>query len=176
MIRRPSARGRGNLDASFDRRNLSQRRRLAVGALLSVVALAVLAGFLAWRQYDTGKEHALNEVRARVVLASTVFDTYFGGELSTLESIAKAPAVTKQDIPAMTAYFRRVQPPKGKLFPGGLGWIDLTGSERAMSSSPRPEPPDRGLRPATTSSGPSPPGGRSSARVSSRDGSTGGSS
>jgi len=121
-------------------RKLAQRRRLLAGAILALFALAVLAGFLAWRQYDDGKKHALNEVDARVVLASNVFDTYFSGELGVLKSIADSDAVMAADPKAMTAYFKRVQPPKGKEFTGGLGWIDLHGRVRATSSTSAARP------------------------------------
>jgi serine phosphatase RsbU (regulator of sigma subunit)/anti-sigma regulatory factor (Ser/Thr protein kinase) len=126
---------------------LARRGRFAAGAVLVVAALAAGAVLLAWRQYDDGKQHALNEARARVVLAATVFDTYFGGEVGTLESIAKSPVVVAGNRPAMAAYFRSVQPPKGKLFTGGLGWIDRQGLSR-VSTIPTKGPPisvaDRG--------------------------------
>ena len=38
----------------------------------------------------------------------------------------------------MTAYFRRVQPAGGRLFTGGLAWLDLSGRERASSARIRP--------------------------------------
>jgi serine phosphatase RsbU (regulator of sigma subunit)/anti-sigma regulatory factor (Ser/Thr protein kinase) len=123
-----------------DRRGLAQRRRLAAGAVLAVATLVAVATVLAWRQYDDGKQHALNEARARVVLAATVFDTYFGGQLSALSSMAAAPSVVAGNTKAMTAYFKRVQGPKGKVFTGGLGWIDLSGRTRA-SSDPLPRRP-----------------------------------
>jgi len=118
----------------------TQRPRLLVGGIVAVLALAALAGVFAWRQYDDGKRHALNELDARVVLAATVFDTYFSGELSQLRSIAETAAVRAGNAPAMTAYFRRVQPKKGSAFSGGLGWIDRDGRVRA-SSAPTPAGP-----------------------------------
>ena len=38
----------------------------------------------------------------------------------------------------MLAYFKRVQPPKGKLFPGGLSWVNREGIARVSSSQEQP--------------------------------------
>ena len=87
--------GRGGLEAVFGRGASAFGKRLGLGALVLVLLLVVLGVLLAWRQYDDGKDHALTEMRARVVLASTVFDTYFAGQLSTLATIANAPSVVR---------------------------------------------------------------------------------
>ncbi len=132
---------------ALDRRGLGRRRRIALVAVVAVVGLGAVAAVLAWRQYGDAKQHALSEAHTRVVLAATVFDTYFGGELAALRSIAASPSVVSGDVPAMDAYFRRVQPRNGKLFPGGLGWIDSTGRTRATSTARRgklPNVADRG--------------------------------
>ena len=116
-------------------RQLPQRRRLVAGAILAAVALAALAAFFSWRQYDDAKRHALNEVEARVVLGKTVFDTYFAGEIAVLQSVASSAAVMSGDTTAMGSYFKRVQPPEGAPFSGGLGWVDLDGRVSASSSA-----------------------------------------
>jgi serine phosphatase RsbU (regulator of sigma subunit)/anti-sigma regulatory factor (Ser/Thr protein kinase) len=129
--------GKGGLEATFGRSAAAFRRRLALGALAAVVVLVALGTLLAWRQYDDGKDKALNELYARVALASSVFDTYTAGRIQTLNSIAAAPAVVRGDTSAMSEYFARVQG-KGeeKLFNGGLGWVDKTGMSRASDTNP----------------------------------------
>ena len=112
------------------------RRILTYVAVAIVAALAAGAAFFAFHQYDDGKAHAENELRARVFLAATVFDTYFNGQLTTLAGIASSPEVVSGDAAAMQRYFARVQPPKGKVFTAGLGWIDLSGKVRASSNPP----------------------------------------
>ena len=111
------------------------RRRLLVGGLLAVLVLVGVASLLAWRQYTDDRQRALNDDHARVVLAASLLDTYFGGELSVLSTIAAAPPVVDGDQAGMAAYFRRVQPPGGKLFNGGIGWIDLQGVSQVSSTA-----------------------------------------
>ena len=122
------------------------RQRLSLAALVAVLALVGVASLLALRQYDSGKQKALNEAHARVVLAGTILDAYFQGELSTLGAIAAAPAVVARDEVAMRSYFLRVQPPTGSLFSGGIGWIDANGNSRVSSTIPEPNISER-LRP-----------------------------
>ena len=113
------------------------RRRLAFGALAGIAVLVVLGSFLAWRQYEDGKQKAVNEMHARVALASAVFDTYFAGRISTLQAVASAPSVVRIDTALMDEYLRRVQgDPKKPLFTQGLGWIDRMGHPRASDKLP----------------------------------------
>ena len=100
-----------------------------------------VSALLAWRQYDAEKKKALVELQARVVLASTVFDTYFAGQLGLLNSIAASPAVVAADQPAMRAYFTRLESGKAKPFTGGLGWIDRQGVSRVSSNRRTGAPP-----------------------------------
>src|SRR5471030_2183736 len=102
-------------------------RRLLLSALLAGLVLVCVAGALAWRQYDDARASAVNDARTRVTLAGAMIDTYFGGELTTLTSIAESPSVRAGDEGAMRAYFKRVEPPGGGPFGGGLGWIDRSG-------------------------------------------------
>ena len=136
---------------------VAQRRRLLTAGVATTVALAALAGFFAWRQYGDGKQHALNELDARVVLASTVFDTYFSGELSTLRSIAASPPVVSGSASAMRSYFRRLRPAEEAAFTGGIGWIDRNGRVVASSTPTRSGPAinvaDRGYFRAVVASG-----------------------
>ena len=53
-------------------------------------------------------------------------------------SIAQAPVVQATDEEGMLAYFKRVQPPKGKLFPGGLSWVNREGTARISSNQEQP--------------------------------------
>src|SRR4051794_17335313 len=99
------------------------RRPTALLALAALLLFAAVAGALAWRQYDDAKQTAVDNARARAVLAATVFDVYFNGQIGTLSAIAQAPVVVGGDEQHMLVYFKRVQPPRGKLFPGGLAWV-----------------------------------------------------
>jgi len=99
-----------------------------VSALSGVLLVVAVAAFLAWQQYDDTRATALNTVQVRANLAGTLLDTYFAGQIAALQAMAAAPAVVNQDEQAMSAYFKRVQPPNGPAFTGGIGWIDPTGS------------------------------------------------
>ena len=105
---RPSAerepRGSG-LEAVFGRGANAFRRRFGFVAVAAIVLLVVLGAVLAWRQYDDSKQKALNDMHARVVLAATVFDTYFAGQLGTLSAIADSPSVVRTDTDQMATYF-----------------------------------------------------------------------
>jgi len=128
----------GGLDVVFGRRAWTFRRRLAGSAIAATVVLVGLGSFFAWRQYDDAKDKALADMRARVVLASTVFDTYFAGQLATLTSIAGAPSVVSMDRPKMASYFERLQKQGAQpLFTGGIGWIDREGNARVSDRYPR---------------------------------------
>jgi serine phosphatase RsbU (regulator of sigma subunit)/anti-sigma regulatory factor (Ser/Thr protein kinase) len=120
----------------FVRGLAGMRGRLLGGSLVIVIALTGLALTLAWQQYTDGKQQALNELRSRAILAGSVFDTYFAGQIATLNAIAASPAVTSRDIPTMERYLARAQPAGGTTFTGGIGWLDLEGVSRA-SSNPR---------------------------------------
>ena len=129
-----------SFESVFARAASTLPRRLLIGAISAVLVLVCLATALAWREYQDARRRALNEVRARAVLAGTVFDTYFAGELGTLTSVAASPTVTAGDTNGMRSYFARVQPAHGTLFTGGLGWIDIHGVSR-VSSNPPPAGP-----------------------------------
>ena len=119
---------------------LSLRPSLLLAVLLAGLLLVGAAGGLAWHQYDEARRTAVNNARARVILASAIVDTYFSGELAALESIARSATVQSGDRAAMRAYFRRVQPSVGGPFAGGLGWIDSRGLAQA-SSGPQSRSP-----------------------------------
>src|SRR4051794_12792345 len=126
--------GRGCLEAALGGAASRFRRRLVLVALAAVMLVVAVSALLAWRQYEDQKTRSVAELHARVVLASTVFDTYFAGQLSILRSVAKAPAVVAGDEPAMRAYFKRLQSGKAKAFTGGIGWIDRQGVSRVSST------------------------------------------
>jgi anti-sigma regulatory factor (Ser/Thr protein kinase) len=113
---------------------LPLRRRMLLGALLAAVLFVCVAGALAWRQYDDARASAVNDARTRVILAASIFNAYFEGELTTLTSIAQSPPVQARDEGAMAAYFRRVQPAGPGPFSGGLGWADDNGILRVSVS------------------------------------------
>ena len=111
-------------------------RRLLLSALLAGLVLVCVAGALAWRQYDDARTSAVNDARTRVTLAGAMIDSYFGGEITTLSSIAESPPVRAGDLGSMRAYFRRIEPPGGGPFGGGLGWIDAGGHLRVSTNQP----------------------------------------
>lgn len=116
------------------------RRRLAIGAALAVLVLVGVASMLAWRQYTDGRQRALGDAHARVVLAASLLNAYFGGDISALTSVAQAPSVVAMNKDAMSAYFHRLDPPGSKLFNGGIGWIDIHGISEVSSSGASPSP------------------------------------
>jgi serine phosphatase RsbU (regulator of sigma subunit)/anti-sigma regulatory factor (Ser/Thr protein kinase) len=125
------------LEDAFDG-GVPLRRGRLLAVLLAGLVLVGVAGGLAWHQYDNARRSAVNDARARVILASAMVDTYFSGELAALSSIAQSATVRSGDAAAMRAYFRRVEPPAGGPFPGGLGWIDRDGLVQAASGPSSP--------------------------------------
>lgn len=122
-------------DASFEEaltRNLRRLRVPWLAAALGVLAI-LTALVLIWRQYESAKDEAASQLEARAILAATVFDTYFTGQINVLNAIASSPAVVSGDTAAMTSYFARFRPRKGATFPAGVGWIDVDGVQRATS-------------------------------------------
>ncbi|HEY3614661.1 MAG TPA: SpoIIE family protein phosphatase [Gaiellales bacterium] len=106
------------------------RRRLLLGALVAGILFVCVAGALAWRQYDDARTNEVNNARTRVLLTAGIFDEYFSGQVTTLESIAQSPSVRALDQGAMTEYLRRVAAP----FAGGLGWADTRGVLRVSTN------------------------------------------
>ena len=118
----------------------SSRRWLPLLALVALVLFATIGGALAWRQYRDTQRTDLRDARAKAVVAATVFDTAFRGEIATLQSISLSPVVVNSREPGMLAYFKRVQPKNGRLFTGGLAWIDRKGDVRVSTNGVRPGP------------------------------------
>jgi serine phosphatase RsbU (regulator of sigma subunit) len=116
------------------------RRLLAMLALATLLLFAGIAGALSWRQYRDAQKTALSEARARAVIAASVFNTYFDGQIATLKSIANAPAVVRIREPDMLAYFKRVQQKNGTQFDGGLAWIDSEGNVQVSTNQAQPGP------------------------------------
>lgn len=153
----PREDGKGGLETALGGASSAFRRRLGAGALVVLTLVVGVSTVLSWRQYDQEKQKALKEMQARVVLASTVFDTYFAGRLAILNSIAASPAVVEADEPAMRAYFARLEDGKAKSFTGGIGWIDRQGFSRISSNRrpgvPAPTVADRSYFKAVVSTG-----------------------
>jgi serine phosphatase RsbU (regulator of sigma subunit)/anti-sigma regulatory factor (Ser/Thr protein kinase) len=125
-----------SLEDALTRNVRTFRGRLVAGALVAIVVLTALG--LVWRQYENAKDEATEELQARALLAATVFDTYFAGQLNALTAIAASPAVVAGDTEAMTEYFARFRPGEGTTFTAGVGWIDLDGRQRATSNPAGP--------------------------------------
>jgi serine phosphatase RsbU (regulator of sigma subunit)/anti-sigma regulatory factor (Ser/Thr protein kinase) len=109
------------------------RGRLVVGALVGFSVLMTLALAFVWQQYQDSKREAAEELRSRAILAATVFDTYFTGQLQALSAIAASPSVRAADAKAMTRYFSAFRRGSDTTFTAGIGWIDLEGRQRATS-------------------------------------------
>ncbi len=111
------------------------RRRLIGVAAVAVILLAAVSGSLAWRQYRADQHSAVNGLNARVALAGLVVDSVLSNGVSTLESVAQAPAVIAPAPAQMAPYFKRVDRTGGRLFTGGISWSDTLGNIQASSSS-----------------------------------------
>jgi serine phosphatase RsbU (regulator of sigma subunit)/anti-sigma regulatory factor (Ser/Thr protein kinase) len=129
------------LEDAFVNRGLAYRRHLAIGALLAVLMLVVVAGSLAWGQLRDAERTALGNERARAELAGSVIDTYLRGELATLRSIAGSPSVVNRDIPAMQRYVERLQKREDPSISSGIAWIDAKGIVRVSPARPQEAPP-----------------------------------
>ncbi|HET6172755.1 MAG TPA: SpoIIE family protein phosphatase [Gaiellales bacterium] len=116
----------------------SSRRWLPLLALAVLVLFAGVGSALAWRQYRDAQRTDLKDARAKAVVAATVFDTAFGGQIAALSSISQAPVVVSIDETGMLEYFKRLTRKNGKLFTGGLAWIDRKGAVRAATNGTRP--------------------------------------
>ena len=125
---------------NLDRDSASSRRRLIAAAVVAVLVLAAIPIVLAWTEYGDAKTRATKDLQARAVAVGALVDTYFAGQVSTLDSIAKAPAVLSRRPRDMTAYFRRLAPAGNPPFTGGVAWVDRSGTVRASSLPPRAKP------------------------------------
>ncbi|MEO9174566.1 MAG: SpoIIE family protein phosphatase, partial [Gaiellales bacterium] len=113
---------------------MTLRRYVPVLVLVAVLALVAVAGVLAWRQYDDGRQAATNEVRARVALIAVDLQAYFTGDITALKAVARSQAVVDGDRRQMLAYFRRVEAADRKAFPVGISWVDTSGISRVSST------------------------------------------
>src|SRR5258708_17719771 len=123
-------------DEAWTRAGPRSGRRLLAAASVAVIGLVGIAIALAWRQYQDGQRRALKDAHTRVVLAASLLDAYFGGEVATLNAVAAAPAVVLRDTARMGAYFRRVAPPGAKPFNGGLRWRALQRNSPVSPTGP----------------------------------------
>jgi serine phosphatase RsbU (regulator of sigma subunit) len=118
----------------------SLRRWLPLLALAALLLFAAVCGALAWRQYQDAQRTDLKDAQAKAVVAATVFDSIFRGEIGTLDSMSQAPVVVNRDAAGMRRYFLRVTKRNGQLFTGGLAWIDVQGKVRVNSNVTSPGP------------------------------------
>ena len=127
-----------SLEDALTGRVQAVQSRLLWAAIGLLAVLVGLASIFVWQQYRDAKREAVRELRARAVLAATVFDTYFTGELQALSAIAASNAVVTGDTRRMTAYFARFRPGTATTFTAGVGWIDANGRQRATSDPSGP--------------------------------------
>ena len=96
-----------------------------------MLLLVAVAGGLAWNQYQAAQRTALGNERARAVLAGSVIDTYFRGELAALRAIAGSPSVVEPRRPRHEASTSRASSAAtARAFSAGLGWLDAHGHAR----------------------------------------------
>lgn len=133
MSEAPRTEGDASFGEALTRNVRTLRAGLVVVAVVSLGIVVALALLLVWRQYENAKSEAARELRTRAILASTVFDTYFAGQLAALSAIAVSPTVVQGDPDAMAEYFSRFRPGGTGTFSAGVGWIDLDGRQRATS-------------------------------------------
>ena len=103
------------------------QRRLAVTAIVAVIALVAVSAGLALAQYRHAQRTNVRDLRSRATVAAAVVNAAFAGNVATLEAMANAPAFVNLDLGAMTAYLRRMGGPSSRAFNGGMGWVDPNG-------------------------------------------------
>ena len=115
------------------------RRGLLLSALITGLALVDVTGALARQQYDDGRRSAVDNARARVILASAMIDSYFGGQVATLSAIAQSRpcsrAMPRPCVPISSVSSRRAE---GRSPVASAGPID-----RACCAPPVPPRPGR---------------------------------
>jgi hypothetical protein len=115
-------------------------RRIGLsGVVLALVLVGLLLGstLFAVHQYDKGKRVAVNDIRARTVLAATIFDSYFTGDIATLGAVAASKPLRTGNAREAAAYLDRVAPRGTKAFTGGILWIGANGAVRASTATMR---------------------------------------
>ncbi len=110
------------------------QRRLAVTAIVAVIALVAVSAGLALAQYRHAQRTNVRDLRSRATVAAAVVNAAFAGNVATLEAMANAPAFVNLDLGAMTAYLRRMGGSSSRAFNGGLGWVDPNGFVDASST------------------------------------------
>ncbi len=109
--RRAGWKGQHRSSGSF-----SARRRPSAGACspprpLTILALAAVSAFLAWRQYRANQHRAVSDLNARVVLVGDILDTLVQGGINTLRGDGDAsPVVRRAD--GRDAALPRARPPE----------------------------------------------------------------
>jgi anti-sigma regulatory factor (Ser/Thr protein kinase) len=126
--------GTGPVERLVLRTPTTFRRRLIAGAVIGVAVLAGISALVIWRQYRDDQHSAVTDLNARVLLVGAVVNSYVSGGISTLDSIAAAPAVVTISPKAMDAYFKRLAARNGQIFNGGIGWVNSSGLVAASSS------------------------------------------
>jgi len=144
-VESPSRRRSARIEELTGVRSAEARRRLAIGLTLGVVVLAGVAGVVAWKLYVDAKSRALTDLRARTVAVGSVLDTAFAGDVSILQAVASAPAVTNGRTADVRTYLARAFA-NSKTFTGGVGWVGLDGKIRASTAHRTPRGVDLSKR------------------------------
>ena len=118
------------------------RRNLVIAAVVAVVAVVAVSAGLALRQYRQAQRASLSNLGSRAVVAASVVNASFAGDVATLQTIAVSPAFTQRELPRMTAYLHSVDLQSGRLFNGGMGWIDRRGIVRVTTNAQKSPPTD----------------------------------
>ncbi len=110
------------------------RRNLIIAAVVAVAAVIAVSAGLAYRQYREAQRASLSNLGSRAVVAAGVVNAAFAGDLAALQTMALSPAFVDQDVPRMTAYLGSVHRANGRLFNGGMAWIDSNGIVRISTT------------------------------------------
>lgn len=115
-------------------------RLLLVAALLCLLFCLVGSAF-AIQHYQNVHRAVVSETEALARAAAQTVDEILEQRLALLQAVATTPVVRSRDPHAVLDYFTALGPEGDLGFTGGLGWIDLQGQLRILSTQPLDTPP-----------------------------------
>jgi anti-sigma regulatory factor (Ser/Thr protein kinase) len=128
--------GSEEVSAVVGRGAARSRRRLTFVAVVAITTVVAVSVALAFQQYRGAQSNARNDIRSKAVVAAGLVNAAFGGDVSTLQAVASAPAFVDGDRAAIQAYIARLAHSSGWPFNGGMGWVDRSGDVQASTNLP----------------------------------------